>query len=72
MIELGIFIGGLLVGALSMYMYSRSSGKTLHNLHFDNLLKNKLLKEELVKASRKNGFKKRKKKYYHGKKKSQS
>ena len=71
MIELGIFITGLVVGSLSMYMYSRSSGKTLHNLHFDNLLKNKLLKEELVKAGRKGGFKnKRKKKYYHGKKKS--
>ena len=51
MIESLIFIVGLLTGGLIMYIYTRSSSKSILESHYNNLLKNKLLREELKKVS---------------------
>ena len=70
MIESLIFIVGLLTGGLIMYIYTRSSSKSILESHYNNLLKNKLLREELKRVPTTKGFnRKKKKKYYHGPKK---
>ena len=69
MTEVLIFAIGLLAGSTAVYLYMRNTGNALLNQHFDNLLKNKLLREELKKSSKK-PWKKNKKKFYHGRKKS--
>ena len=66
--EVLLFTIGFLIGSIIVYVYMKKFGHELTNLYTDSMLKNKLLKAELKKNTKKwNG---KKKKFYHGKKKS--
>jgi|19_taG_2_1085344.scaffolds.fasta_scaffold01806_5 3-phosphoglycerate kinase len=65
MTELLTFVIGLLVGGIIVYIYMRKKGIDLNELLADTMVKNKLLKEEIV---RKPKPKKWTKKKYYGKK----
>ena len=66
MTELLTFVIGLLVGSIIVYIYMRKKGVDLNELLADAMVKNKLLKEEIV---RKPKPKKWTKKKYYGKQK---
>tara|TARA_B100000424_G_C22937418_1_gene498768 strand:+ start:2377 stop:2595 length:219 start_codon:yes stop_codon:yes gene_type:complete len=67
-----LFIIGLLVGSISMYIYMRKQGVELKELYTDSLLKNKFLKEHVEKSKPSKPKNWNKKKRYYGKSKQQS
>ena len=66
MTELLTFIIGLLVGCIIVYIYMRKMGIDLNELLADTMVKNKLLKEEIVRNPKPKKW--TKKKYYSKKK----
>ena len=67
MMEILLLIIGLLVGSITTYFYMNSKGSNLQEKILDELVKNRLLKDELGRKTKKfNGSKKR---YYNNRKK---
>ena len=62
MTELLTFVIGLLVGGIIVYIYMRKKGIDLNEILADTMVKNKLLKEEIVRKPKSKKW--IKKKYY--------
>jgi len=69
MTEVLLFLVGFLSGGITLYLWSRSSNVKLAEKYFDEIVKNKFLKES-IQVSKKSPNKNWKKKRYNGKAKT--
>tara|TARA_B100000902_G_scaffold24203_1_gene29132 strand:- start:8934 stop:9152 length:219 start_codon:yes stop_codon:yes gene_type:complete len=69
MTEVLLFLVGFLTGGISLYLWNRSSNVKLAEKYFDEIVKNKFLKES-IKVTTKKPNNNWKKKRYNGKAKS--